>query len=141
MALADAFGADNAYDPGQGVDELARQTFPGDIPEGYDADPGRLFDVLAHRMDRKTRHNDENPPEVKPPSCYGEPIVTGSKRSSFGEVVKPRGLATIDLFWNVAASSTALCFDAVVLLAALVVGDFPLVKYLPVIGLMGRSYA
>jgi hypothetical protein len=33
-----------------------------------------------------------------------------------------------DLFWTIATSSTALCFDAVVLLAALVVGYFPLLK-------------
>jgi hypothetical protein len=134
MALSDAFGADNAYDPSQGVDDLARQAFPGDIPEGYPADPGRLVDVLARRTDRKTRHNDENPPEVKPPSCYGEPIITGSKPSSFGEVVKPRGLRVIDLFWNIATSSTALRFDAFVPLATLAVGYIPLIGYLAVIG-------
>ena len=39
-----------------------------------------------------------------------------------------------DIFWTIATSYTALCFDAVLLLAALVVGYFPLVKYLPVIG-------
>jgi putative DNA primase/helicase len=39
-----------------------------------------------------------------------------------------------DIFWNIAASYTALCFNAVVLLAALVVGYFPLLKYFPVIG-------
>lgn len=39
-----------------------------------------------------------------------------------------------DIFWTIATSYTALCFDAVVLLAALVVGFFPLLKYFPVIG-------
>jgi predicted RNA methylase len=92
MALADAFGADAPYDPGQGVDDLARQTFPGDISDSGVADPGRLSDTLMRRMDRKTRHIDEKPVEPvaeKPPSSYGEPVVTGPKPSSFGEVVKP----------------------------------------------------
>lgn len=39
-----------------------------------------------------------------------------------------------DVFWNIATSYPALCFDAVVLLAALVVGFFPLLNYVPVIG-------
>ncbi len=39
-----------------------------------------------------------------------------------------------DLFWNVATSAPALGFNGLVLLAALAVGFFPLVKYLPVIG-------
>jgi hypothetical protein len=39
-----------------------------------------------------------------------------------------------DLFWDVATSYTALCFVAAVLLAALVVGYFPLLEYFPVIG-------
>jgi hypothetical protein len=39
-----------------------------------------------------------------------------------------------DIFWTIATSYTALCFDAVVLLAALVVGYFPLLRYFPVIG-------
>jgi hypothetical protein len=39
-----------------------------------------------------------------------------------------------DLFWDVATSYSALCFVAAVLLAALVVGYFPLLKYFPVIG-------
>jgi hypothetical protein len=39
-----------------------------------------------------------------------------------------------DIFWTIATSYMALCFDAVLLLAALVVGYFPLLKYLPVIG-------
>src|ERR1700730_4930410 len=102
MALADAFGADAPYDPGQGVDYLARQVFLDDVQESHSVDPGRLSDVLAGRMDRKTRHIDKNPSGVEPPSV-------------------------IDLFWKIATSSTALCFDAVVPLAALVVGFFPLV--------------
>jgi hypothetical protein len=39
-----------------------------------------------------------------------------------------------DIFWTIATSYPALCVDAVVLLAALVVGYFPLLKYFPVIG-------
>ena len=105
MSLADAFGADNAYDPSQGVDELARQTFPGDIPDGYAADPGRLSDLLLWRMDRTTRY-------VKLPSSYGKPVITGSNASSFGEVVRPRRFAII----------------------ALGLGDFLLIKYFPVVG-------
>jgi len=44
------------------------------------------------------------------------------------------GLAAGDIFWTIATSYPALCFDGVVLLAALVVGYFPLLKYFPVIG-------
>lgn len=39
-----------------------------------------------------------------------------------------------DVFWDIAVSYPALCFVAVVLLAALIVGYFPLLKYLPVLG-------
>jgi hypothetical protein len=97
MALADAFGQDAPYDPGQGVDDLARQTFPGDISDSGVADPGRLSDTLMRRMDRKTRHIDDKAPEpevAKPPSSYGEPVVTGPKPSSFGEPVKAADVPT-----------------------------------------------
>jgi len=40
----------------------------------------------------------------------------------------------IDLFWSVATSYLALSIIGIVLLAALIVGYFPLAKYLPVIG-------
>ena len=40
----------------------------------------------------------------------------------------------IDLFWSVMTSYLALSIIGIVLLAALVVGYFPLAKYLPVIG-------
>jgi hypothetical protein len=131
MALADAFGQDAPYDPGQGVDDLARQVFPDYVQESQPVDPGRPIAVL---VDRKTWHVDENPTEVNSSSSYGELVIKGSKPSSFSEVVKPRGPAIIEMFWNAATSSTALCFDAAVLLAVLVVGDFSLVRYLPVIG-------
>jgi hypothetical protein len=134
MSLADAFGVDARYDPVQGVEDLARQVFHGDVQESRAVEPGRWSDALAARMDRKTRHFDQSPTEVKPPSPYGEWAITDSKPSSVDEVVKPRGLAIVDQFWNVATTSTALCFDAVVLLAALVVGDFPFVKHLLVVG-------
>ena len=39
-----------------------------------------------------------------------------------------------DLFWDIATSYLALAIDGVVLIAALVVGYFPLLKYLPAIG-------
>ena len=39
-----------------------------------------------------------------------------------------------DLFWSVATSYLALSIIGIVLLAALIVGYFPLAKYLPVIG-------
>jgi hypothetical protein len=40
----------------------------------------------------------------------------------------------IDLFWSVATSYLTLSIIGIVLLAALIVGYFPLAKYLPVIG-------
>jgi hypothetical protein len=39
-----------------------------------------------------------------------------------------------DIFWNVATSTLALELDAVLLLAALIVGHVPFGKYMPVIG-------
>lgn len=39
-----------------------------------------------------------------------------------------------DFFWNVATSFPALGFNGLILLAALVVGWFPLLKYVPAIG-------
>src|SRR5258708_4598409 len=39
-----------------------------------------------------------------------------------------------DWFWDLATSTPALGFNGLVLLAALAVGFFPLVKYLPVVG-------
>lgn len=38
------------------------------------------------------------------------------------------------LFWTIATSYTALIIDSVVLLVALVVGYFPLARYLPIVG-------
>jgi hypothetical protein len=125
MSLADAVGADARYDPGQCVEDLARQVFPDDVQESRSVDPGRLSDALAGRMDRRTRHIDENPSGLKPPSSYGEPVIAGSKPPSFGEVVKPKGLAVIDLFWTTATSSMALCFDAVVQQASVMVEGWP----------------
>src|SRR5260221_8372363 len=92
MALADASGANAPYDLGQGVDDLARQVFPDNVGEGYPVDPDRLADAFARRQDRKTRHIDTNPTEVKLPSSYGELVIAGSKPSSFGESLSPSGL-------------------------------------------------
>lgn len=38
------------------------------------------------------------------------------------------------LFWTIATSYTALTIDGIILLAAAVVGYFPLARYLPVVG-------
>jgi hypothetical protein len=121
MSFDDALGASAPYDSGQGVDDLTHQSFPCGIRDGVLADPRQLFDVRARCMDRKTRHIDEIPPEVTP-SSSGELVITDSKPSSFDEVVKPSGLSNIDLFWKIATSSMALCFDAFVLLTRIRIG-------------------
>src|SRR5450759_383496 len=91
MALADAFGG-APLDAGDVADNLARQTFPDDVQAGpQPIDSGPLADATLRRLDRKTRHIDDQAPETvaaKPPSSYGEPVVTGPKPSSFGEPVK-----------------------------------------------------
>ena len=38
------------------------------------------------------------------------------------------------LFWTIATSYTALIIDGIILLVFLVVGYFPLARYLPVVG-------
>lgn len=38
------------------------------------------------------------------------------------------------LFWTIATSYTALTIDGIILLACLIVGYFPLARYLPVVG-------
>jgi hypothetical protein len=63
MALADAFGADAPYDPGQGVDDLPYQTFPGDNSDSGVADPGRLSDTLMRRRDPQDAAYRRKPPE------------------------------------------------------------------------------
>jgi hypothetical protein len=63
MALSDAFGADAPYDPGQGVDDLPHQTFPGDNSDSGVADPGRLSDALMRRRDPQDAAYRREPPE------------------------------------------------------------------------------
>jgi ATP-dependent protease ClpP protease subunit len=66
LALVSAVGQGGRYDPGQGVDDLARQMFPGKITwHGQPVDPGQLADELSRSQDRK----------ALPPSAYGEPVV------------------------------------------------------------------
>ncbi|MDO9489850.1 MAG: hypothetical protein Q7J32_15860 [Sphingomonadaceae bacterium] len=68
LVLLFAFGSASGagpYDPGQGIDDLARRMLPSLVQPGRKVDPGELVDEIARNQDRK----------VVLPSEYGEPVV------------------------------------------------------------------